>query len=163
MKDCEFAEGALSVLAGMASLRYLSLENCGISDADMNWFRETPKLNSLVLAGNPECTGAVVAAANASPLEKLDLRGTGFQDKDIPLLLSFPWLGYLNLSDTKVTGAALSQLAVNRNLNIICGHDRNGVARFRAVQRNNWKKELAFDAGPAEETMKTVRHFYKVS
>ena len=145
MKDCEFAEGALSVLAGIFSLRYLSFENCGISDADLKWFRGTPKLSGLVLAGNPGCTGAVVAAANTSPLERLDLKGTGFQDKDIPLLLSFPQLGHLNLSDTKVTGAALSQLAVNRNLNIICGHDRNGVARFRAAQRNNWKKELAFN------------------
>lgn len=163
MKDCEFAEGALSVLAGMFSLRYLSFENCGISDTDMNWFRGTPKLSGLVLAGNPGCTGAVVAAANASPLERLDLKGTGFQDEDIPLLLSFPRLGYLNLSDTKVTGAALPQLAVNRNLNIICGHDRNGVARFRAAQRNNWKKELVFDAEPAEEAMEAVRHFYKVS
>ena len=163
MKGCEFAEGALTVLAGMASLRYLSLENCGISDADLNWFRGAPKLNGLVLAGNQECTGAVVAAANASPLERLDLKGTGFQDKDVPLLLSFQRLGHLNLSDTKVTGAALPQLAVNRNLDIICGHDRNGVARFRAAQRNNWKKELAFDAEPAEEAMEAVRHFYKVS
>ena len=163
MKDCEFAEGVLSVLAGMSALRYLSFENCGISDADLNWFRGMPKLSGLVLAGNPGCSGAVVAAANASPLERLDLKGTGFQDKDIPLLLSFPQLGHLNLSDTKVTGAVLSQLAVNRNLNIICGHDRNGIARFRAVQRNNWKKELAFDAEPAEEAMEAVRHFYKVS
>lgn len=163
MKDCEFAEGALSILAGMASLRYLSLESCGISDADLNWFRGMPKLSGLVLAGNPGCTGAVVAAANTSPLERLDLKGTGFQDKDVPLLLSFPRLGHLNLSDTKVTGAALPQLAVNRNLNIICGHDRSGVARFRAAQRNNWKKELAFDAEPAEEAMEAVRRFYKVS
>lgn len=163
MKGCEFVEGALPVLAGMVSLRYLSLENCGISDADLNWFKGTPKLNGLVLAGNQGCTGAVIADAKASPLERLDLKGTGFQDNDIPLLLSFPQLGYLDLSDTKVTGAALPQLAVNRNLNIICGHDRNGVARFRAAQRNNWKKELAFDVGPAEEAMKTVRHFYKVS
>ncbi len=163
MKGCKFAEGALAVMAEMASLRYLSLENCGISDADLSWFRGTPKLNGLVLAGNQECTGAVVAAVNASPLQRLDLKGTGFQDKDIPLLLSFPRLGHLNLSDTKVTGAALPQLAVNRNLNIICGHDRNGVARFRAAQRNNWKKELAFDAEPAEEAMEAVRHFYKVS
>ena len=36
MKDCEFAEGALSVLAGMAFLRYLSLENCGISTIQYN-------------------------------------------------------------------------------------------------------------------------------
>ena len=56
----------------------------------MNWFRGTPKLNGLVLAGNPECTGAVAADANASSLERLDVRGTGFQDKDVPLLLSFP-------------------------------------------------------------------------
>ena len=106
-RDCEFAKGALSVLAGMFSLRYLSFENCGISDTDMNWFRGTLKLSGLVLAGNPGCTGAVVAAANASPFERLDLKGTGFQDEDIPLLLSFPQLGYLNLSDTKVNGAAL--------------------------------------------------------
>ena len=53
MKDCEFAEGALSVLAGIFSLRYLSFENCGISDPDMNWFRGTLKLSGLVLAGNP--------------------------------------------------------------------------------------------------------------
>lgn len=163
MKDCEFAEGALSALAGMSALRYLSLENCGISDADLNWFRGMPKLSGLVLAGNPGCTGAVVAAADASPLERLDLKGTGFRDKDVPLLLSFPRLGHLNLSDTKVTGAALPQLAVNRKLNIICGHDRNGVARFRAAQRNNWKKELAFDAESAEEAMEAVRRFYKVS
>ncbi len=52
-RDCEFAKGALSVLAGMFSLRYLSFENCGISDPDMNWFRGTLKLSGLVLAGNP--------------------------------------------------------------------------------------------------------------
>ncbi len=61
MKDCEFAEGALSVLAGIFSLRYLSFENCGISDADLKWFRGTPKLSGLVLTGNPGCTGAMVA------------------------------------------------------------------------------------------------------
>ena len=107
------------------------------------------------------CEKVRFRAEDLSPLA--EYVESGFQDKDIPLLLSFPRLGHLNLSDTKVTGAALPQLAVNRNLNIICGHDRNGIARFRAVQRNNWKKELAFDAEPAEEAMEAVRHFYKVS
>lgn len=163
MKDCEFGEGALEVLSSMGSLRYLSLENCGISDADLNWLKELTKLNGLSLAENPGCTGAVVAEAIASPLKSLNLKGTGFQNEDVPLLLSFPQLEYLNLSDTKTTGEALPQLAVNRNLNIICGHDRNGVARFRAAQRNCWKKELAFDAEPAEEAMEAVRHFYMAS
>lgn len=89
-RDCEFAEGALSVLAGIFSIRYLSFKNCGISDPDMNWFRGTLKLSGLVLAGNPGGTGAAVSAANASPFERLDLKGTGFQDEDIPLSMSFP-------------------------------------------------------------------------
>lgn len=163
MKDCRFEEGALSVLAGMTALQYLSLENCGISDADMNWFSGMLKLNSLALEGNSGCTGAVVTAAKGMPLEHLNLKGTGFQDVDIPQLLSFPQLKYLNLSDTKVTGALLPQLAVNRSLNIICGHDRNGVAMFRSAQRDNWKKRVPFDAEPAEDAMETVRHFYKIS
>ena len=163
LKECEIVAGALSALSGAGSLRYLSLENCGISDADLGWFRGGPKLKGLVLAGNPGCTGAVVAQAAESPLENLNLQGTCFRDGDVPQLLSFPQLEYLNLSDTEVTGAALVQLAANRGLNVICGHDRKGVAMFRAAQRGGRKKRLSYDAGPAEEAMESVRHFFEVS
>lgn len=163
LKECEIGEGALSVLSGADSLQYLSFKNCGISDADLAWFHGTPKLRGLVLAGNPGCTGAVVARAAGSPLENLNLQGICFRDVDVPMLLSFPQLEYLNLSDTEVTGAALVQLAVNRRLNVICGHDREGVSMFRAAQRDSWKKRLSYDAGPAGEAMESVRHFFEIS
>lgn len=163
LKDCTLEPGALAVLSGAASLRCLSLENCGISDEDLGWFRGTPKLELLVLTGNPKCTGAVAARAVGSPLRGLHLQGTDFRDADLPLLLSFPLLETLNVSDTKVTGAALPQLAENRALDVTCDHAREGVARFRAAQRNHWKKNLSLDAEPAEGAMQFVRDFYEIS
>lgn len=163
MTDCEIEPGALSILSAASSLHNLTIKNCRTSDDDFNWFRGTAKLTSLSLEGNPKCTGAVIAQAIGSPLVSLNLQGTDFQDADIPLILSFPNLMILNISDTKVTGAALLQLAVNRGLTIICGHARVGVAQFRAAQRQNWKKKLSFDEKLAEEPMQFVKKFYAVS
>lgn len=163
LKECEIEPGTLSVLSGASSLRYLSVENSGISDDDFEWFKGTAKLEILRLNGNPQCTGAVIAKAVGSPLNCLYLQGTNFQDADIPLTLSFPQLRILNISDTKVTGASLPQLAVNRGLSVICDHDREGVTQFRAAQRQNWKKKLSFDEKPAEEAMQLVRDFYAAS
>lgn len=163
LKECEIEPGALSVLAGASSLRYLSVENCGVSDDDFEWFKGTSKLEILGLTGNPQCTGAVIARAVGSPLRCLYLQGTDFQDADIPLALSFPKLRVLHISDTKVTGAALPQLAVIRGLNVICDHDRNGLASFRAAQRRNWKKKLTLDEKLAGEAMQLVKDFYAAS
>ena len=54
-------------------------------------------------------------------------------------------------------------MSINRGLSIICDHDREGVAQFRAAQRQNWKKKLSFDKEPAEEAMQLVRDFYAAS
>lgn len=163
LKECEIEPGALSVLSGAASLRYLSVENCDVSDNDFEWFKGTAKLEILGLNGNPQCTGDVIARAVGSPIHSLYLQGTNFQDADIPLTLSFPDLKLLSISDTKVTGAALPQLAANPGLSVICDHDREGVAQFRAAQRQNWKKKLPFDEKPAEEAMQLVKDFYAAS
>ena len=163
LKECEIEPRALSVLSQASSLRYLSIENCGVSDEELEWFKGTAKLETLWLNGNPQCTGAVIARAVGSPLNCLHLQGIDLQDVDIPLMLSFPKLHILNISETKVTGAALLQLAVNRELAIICDHDREGVSQFRAAQRQNWKKKLLFDEKPAEEAMQLVRDFYAAS
>jgi len=93
----------------------------------------------------------------------LYLMGTGFRDADVPLILSFPQLQILNISNTKVTGTALPQLAVNRTLNIAYEHDREGVALFRAAQRQAWKKRLCYDQEPAGEAMQLVNDLYAVS
>lgn len=163
LKECEIEPGALSVLSQASSLRCLSIENCGISDSDLDWFKGTAKLDFLNLSENPNCTGAVIAQAVGSPLTSLFLQGIDFQDADISLMLSFPNLLTLNISDTRVTGAALLQLAVNRGLAIICDHDRESVSQFRSVQRQNWKKKLPFDEKLAEETMQLVKDFYAAS
>lgn len=163
LKECEIEPGALSVLSQAFSLRYLSIENCDISDDDFEWFKGTAKLETIGLNGNHRCTGAVVARAVESPLNCLYLQGIDLQDADIPLMLSFPKLHILSVSETKVTGTALLQLAVNRELDIICDHDREGVSQFRAAQRKNWKKKLLFDEKPAEEAMQLVRDFYAAS
>lgn len=163
LKECEIEPGALSALSGASSLRYLSIENCGVSDDDFDWFKGTAKLEILDLGRNPKCTSAVLAQAVGSPLHQLYLQGTDLQDADIPLILSFPQLQGLTVSDTRVTGTALPQLAVNRALDIICDHDREGVAQFRAAQRQNWKKKLPFDEKSAEEAMQLVKDFYAAS
>lgn len=163
LKNCEIEPGALSVLSGASSLRYLSIENCDVSDNDFEWFKGTTKLEAIALNGNPKCTGAVIARAVGSPLGRLYLQGTNFQDSDIPLILSFPKLMILNISDTRVTGATLLQLAVNQGLSIICDHERESVAQFRATQRQNWKKKLPFDEKLAKETMQLVKAFYTAS
>lgn len=163
LEDCEIEPGALSVLSKMPSLQCLYIKNCGVSDNDFNWFSGTAELTVLSLEKNFDCTGAVVARAVGSPLVRLFLQGTNFQDTDIPLILSFPNLRILNISDTKVTGAALLQLAVNRELTIICGHDRKGVAQFRAAQRQHWKKKIPFDEKLAEEPIQLIKNFYAIS
>lgn len=163
LKECEVEPGALSVLSQAFFLRYLSIKYCGVSDRDFEWFKGTAKLETLGLEGNSQCTGAVIARAVGSPINCLYMQGTDFQDADIPLMLSFPHLRILSISDTKVSGAALQQLAVNRELNIICDHDRKRVSQFRAAQRQNLKKKLSFDEKPAEEAMQLVRDFYAAS
>lgn len=163
LEDCEIEPGALSVLSEVSSLHCLSIKNCGVSDNDFNWFRGTAELTNLSLEQNPDCTGVVVAQAVGAPLVRLFLQGTNFQDTDIPLILSFPNLRILNISDTKVTGAALLQLAVNRELTIICDHNREGVAQFRAAQRQHWKKKIPFDEKLAEEPIQLVKNFYAIS
>lgn len=163
LKNCEIEPGALSVLSGASSLRYLSIEDCDVSDNDFEWFKGTAKLETIALKGNPQCTGAVIAQAVGSPLGRLYLQGTSFQDSDIPLILSFPKLLILNISDTRVTGATLLQLAVNQGLSIICDHKRESVAQFRAAQRQNWKKKLPFDEKLAEEPIQLIKNFYAIS
>lgn len=163
LNDCELEPGALAVLSVAESLRCLTIQNCGVSDSDFEWFHGTAKLELVALNGNPQCTSSIIAQAAGSPLNRLHLQGTNIQDSDIPLMISFPQLLILNISDTKVTGAALQQLSINRGLSIICDHDREGVAQFRAAQRQNWKKKLSFDKEPAEEAMQLVRDFYAAS
>ena len=163
LKDCEIEPGALSVLSDVSSLQSLFIENCCVSDDDFNWFSGTAKLTDLSLEKNSKCTGTIIAQIVGSPLERLFLQGTNFRDTDIPLMLSFPNLQILNISDTGVTAASLSQLAVNRGLTIICDHNRESVAQFRAAQRQNWKKKLEFDENLAEEAMQLVKDFYAAS
>ena len=163
LKDCEIEPGALSVLGKASSLQSLSIINCGVSDDDFGWFSGTNKLTGLSLEKNPQCTGAIIAQVVGSPLKNLFLQGTNFQDTDIPQILSFTDLQTLNISDTGVTGAALSQLAANRGLTIICDHDREGVSQFRTAQRQNWKKKISFDEKLAEEATQLVKNFYTAS
>lgn len=163
LKNCEITLGALSVLAQASALRWLNIENCGVSDDDFAWFKGTGKLAGLVLTGNTRCTGTVVAKAAGSPLHSLYLNGTDFRDTDLPLIHSFPGLQYLDVSETKVTGAALPQLAENRGLTIFCDHDRDGVSQFRTAQRQKWKKKLACDENLARETIQFVADFYAAS
>lgn len=163
LNSCEFEPGALSVLANTAALRCLTIKDSNISDAELNWLTAAPKLESLELSGNPKCTGAVIAQIADSPLQRLCLDKTGLQDSDIPAILSFTQLKYLSVSDTKVTGAALFPLAANRALTIVCAHDCAGMARFRAAQRQNWKKKTEYDSELAEEVWQLVRDFFSAS
>lgn len=163
LKNCEIEPGALQVLANAASLRYLAIIDCNISDADLNWLAASPRLESVNLSQNPECTGAVIAQTVGSPLRNLYLDNTSLQDCDIPTILSFPQLEYLSISDTGVTGAALLQLATNRALTVVCTHDRRGLAQFRAAQRQNLKKKTEYDKEPAEEASQLVKDFFSAS
>ena len=163
LKKCKIGLEALSVLSKAPYLQCLVIENCDVSDDDFKWFKGTAKLNILSLVGNSKCTSDILRKAVGSPLVSLYLRGTSVQDSDIPLILSFPELRYLDLSETKVTGAALPQLAVNRGLTIICDHDQEGVSQFRTSQRQNWKKKITYDEKLAKEPIQLVKNFYSAS
>ena len=163
LKSCEIESGALQVLANAQSLRCLMIENSNISDADLEWLNNAPKLELLSLAGNPECTGKVISQVAGSPIGSLYLSGTDIQDFDIPAILSFSKLVFLSMSDTKVTDEALPQLAVNRSLTIISNHTKEGMKQFRAAQRRNWKKKQEFDEKPAGEAMQLVKDFFAAS
>lgn len=163
LTSCELAPGALQVFAKAASLRCLILKACNISDADLDWLTAAPGLELLDLSDNPACTGAVTTQISTAPLRNLHLDKTGLQDSDIPALLSFSQLRYLSVSDTKVTGPALLQLAANRTLTVVCTHDREGMAAFRAAQRQNWKKKAEYDKVLAEEAGLLVKDFFSAS
>ena len=163
LKSCEIEPNALQVLTIAASLRCLIIRDCNISDANLNWLAASPKLELLNLSGNPKCTGAVIAQTAGSPLHNLYMDQTDLQDCDIPALLSFTGLKHLSISDTKVTGTALLQLASNCALTIICTHDYAGMVQFRAAQRQNWKKKTEYDKGLAEEILQLVKDFFSAS
>lgn len=163
LDSCELEPGALQVLAAAVSLRCLILKNCHLSDSDLDWLTTAPRLELLNLSGNPECTGAVLTQIAGAPLNSLYLDQTGLQDSDIPALLSFSQLKYLSISDTKVTGAALPQLAANCALTVICNHDRMGVMQFRAAQRQSWKKRTEYDKELAKEALMLIESFFSAS
>lgn len=163
LKSCEIESGALQVLQNAKSLRCLTIENCNISDADLEWLNNAPKLELLSLAGNPECTGKIISQAAELPIRRLYLNGTDLQDYDIPAILSFSNLEFLSMSNTNVTDEALPQLAVNRNLTIICNHTKEGMKQFRAAQRRNWKKKQELDEKPAGEATQLVKDFFAAS
>ena len=163
LTSCEIEPGALQIFAKASSLRCLILKACNISDADLDWLANAPRLELLDLSGNPGCTGAVTAQIAGAPLRNLYLDKTSLQDSDIPALLSFSQLKYLSISNTKVTGAALLQLAANRTLTVVCAHEYEGMAQFRAAQRQNWKKKTEYDNELAEKAFLLVKDFFSAS
>ena len=130
----------------------------------MNWFRGGDSLEVLNLGGNPGCTGRVIRQAEGSSLGNLSLEGTGIQNGDMAALAAFPQLETLSVSGTAVTGEDLLSLAGNLGLTVLCDHDREGLARFRAAQRQGWKKTPGPTGDPVcQEAMELVRAFFAAS
>jgi len=164
LQGCRFDPGALDPLAKLSHLRCLSLRDCALSDEALNWFRGGDSLEVLNLGGNPGCTGRVIRQAEGSPLGNLSLEGTGIQNGDMAALAAFPHLETLSVSGTAVTGEGLLSLAGNLGLTVLCDHDREGLARFRAAQRQGWKKTPGPTDDPVcREAMELVRAFFAAS
>lgn len=163
LKSCELESGTLQVLENSQSLRCLEIINCGVSDADFDWLKGNQHLEYLNLSENPNCTGAVLKQIFGAPLRMLYLDGTDFQDSDFPMLCSFPQLEYLSISNTVVTDSVLPQLSANRALTIVSNHNQEGLAKFRAAQRQNWKKKLEYDKKTTDEALLIVKDFFAAS
>lgn len=164
LQGCRFEPGTLEVLAELPLLRCLRLWDCALSDEDLGWFRGGDALSVLNLGKNPGCTGRVIRQAEGSPLANLSLEETGIRKEDIPALAAFPRLETLTVSGTAVTGEELLPLAGNLGLTVLCDHDREGLAGFRAAQRQGWKKTPGSPEAPVcREAMEFVRSFFAAS
>ncbi len=123
----------LSPLANLSELTTLSLKNCGLKDADLEYLKGLNRLRSLSLDGNDKLTGsALLALEQALPdcsisapdvvlsvkwngteygVDSTSITATNCGISDISMLKSFKKLEFLDLSGNSVSDAsALSGL-----------------------------------------------------
>lgn len=105
-------KGALTPAAAAAvgqckELRYLSLLNCGVSDAELANLKALTLLEHLTLADNPQVTDKGLATVKGfERLRSLNLNKTSISDKGLAELRGLDGLRTLSVRGSKVTPEA---------------------------------------------------------
>ncbi len=108
----KFTEEGWIALKQSTRLKYLSLEDVGMTDSDLIHLKNMSELKSLSIHGNSEVTDAGLAhVEKLSQLEELDLEGTKVTDSGLAKLKGMTNLKYLSLWDTDVTDTGLGHLS----------------------------------------------------
>lgn len=131
----------LSPLTNMPALKILSLQNCSLKDADLEYLKNLNKLEKLYLDGNKNITGsALLALEEAMPdcsisapdiersvkwggteytMDSTSITATNCGITDIGVLKSFTKLEFLDLSGNKIAEAEpISQLTSLKELSL---------------------------------------------
>lgn len=109
-------------LAGIPSLRSLSLRECPVTDAILPHLRSLPKLVSLDLRKTKVTDDGMKLVAQMVQLEELELYDTAVTDAGIEMISKLPKLKVLNLNGAPITGRSLELLSLQHTLKKLSLH-----------------------------------------
>jgi hypothetical protein len=110
-------------LASMRRLKFLQLDSCPITRADMADLASLSKLESLWLDGCPVDDAGVKALAHHPKLFRLVLNNTRITDRALEHVATIPQLEWLWLDGTAITDRGLAHLSTAMRLNSLATRD----------------------------------------
>lgn len=138
---------SLDVICRLTKLKDLSLDNCGLTDADLLKLSSMVWLDSLSVASNKFTSLAALSAF--SSVEELDVSGNGASS--MPALSEFTRLKVLNVSGNALTGVSwlsnlktLTKLDLSNNLIV----DLTPLATCSALTELNVSSNLIVSLSP---------------
>lgn len=108
LTDCTFEQGAFPLMGDLPALQSLMLDGSNVTDSDISALAGSRTLMEISLERTP-FTGSELGKLVSLPLYKLNLRKTGFGDKELPVLSEFP-----GLNDVYLTGSKVSKKAAKK-------------------------------------------------
>lgn len=141
-------EGLQHILCHRHTLEHLNVYSCRISDHGAAMISRIRSLRSLELCGSILTDDGVRTLCNLHNLEHLNLQQNYISDAPIPMLVaSMPKLQSLNLANTRISGAALSELSKLPWLRTLtvngCRISQSSLQRFQ--QRAPHVQSLSFE------------------